>query len=858
MIAHKVIKLSFLLGVYVLCVLILFSFGMLFWTYRTASQAIDQELRSSFEQRHRIAETVLDRQLEGIERTLQDIRENEQIVSALAQERQSEAEQVLYDFLDTLPENQLDILLVSLSNDAVWIDASSPFFAVSPIFPAILALRLELLSSGHIQRFSEDETDVTLMLRAFPIIFARSGKVLGTLFGGIVLNENFSMVETIRRKTRSQGVAFFVQGKMLASTHAEESPITMALFEARQQEEEKDVYAHNNILANYRILRLLNKETPVEAGIAITNQSVRELQYSYLQKGIFLLVFALLFLLFTVLMIRWLTFPALDKLLKYANNVASGHLQTTYQPGTIMEFNQLGQALENMVAELRETQDQFATFMNNLPLAAFIKDEHSVVQYVNHYLKDVFDAETWLLKDIYETFPKEVAQQLKMHDQQGLQAPVVYEERLCDAHGIPHIYETRKFPIRREGKPPLLGGIAVDITERKHTEEELSRTKNYVKNIIDSMPSMLVSIDADETIMQWNKKAESIAGVSWEQAKGRKITHIFPGLKPWAGNISRALQQKMPVIEEKQSLFLEEELRYMDMVFYPLLADGNDGVVIRIDDVTARVRFEEMMIQTEKMMSLGSLAAGMAHEINNPLGIILQGIQNTLRRLTPANSQNQVIARQFEISLERMQTYLEQRNIFRYLEGIQEATLRASKIVMNMLSFSRHSTSEKTLTDLNALLDQTLDLAAQDYDLKKKYDFKHIQILRDYDLTLPQVPCIVTELEQVFLNLLRNSAQAFAETQNRSPRPRPQIRLCTRREDTHVIILVQDNGPGMDEGTRKRIFEPFFTNKPVGEGTGLGLSVSYFIITDNHQGTITAESKQGEGAMFTITLPLRL
>jgi len=144
-------------------------------------------------------------------------------------------------------------------------------------------------------------------------------------------------------------------------------------------------------------------------------------------------------------------------------------------------------------------------------------------------------------------------------------------------------------------------------------------------------------------------------------------------------------------------------------------------------------------------------------------------------------------------------------------------------------------------------------LAASDYDLKKKYDFKQVEIVRDFDPALELVVCDHTEIEQVFLNLVKNAAQAMGRS--KSPLPH-RITLRTRKDEEYARIEVEDNGPGMDEQTRRRVFEPFFTTKAVGEGTGLGLSVSYFMVTEQHKGTIDVTSTPGEGTCFTVRLPL--
>jgi signal transduction histidine kinase len=289
-------------------------------------------------------------------------------------------------------------------------------------------------------------------------------------------------------------------------------------------------------------------------------------------------------------------------------------------------------------------------------------------------------------------------------------------------------------------------------------------------------------------------------------------------------------------------------------MIYPLISNGVEGAVIRLDDVTDRVRIEQMMIQTEKMMSVGGLAAGMAHEINNPLGAIMQGVQNAIRRVSPDLEANRKAAEECGTELEAIRGYLEKRGILRYFDGMREAGSRAAKIVSNMLNFSRRSESKWTPTEINELIDSVLELADSDYHLLKKYDFRHVKIVREYGTDLSQVPCTATEIEQVFLNLIRNAAEAMTEIKDRGAEPRITIR--TRREKDHALIEIEDNGPGMDEETRKRVFEPFFTTKSVVVGTGLGLSVSYFIITNNHNGTISVESEPGKGTTFIIRLPL--
>ncbi len=264
-------------------------------------------------------------------------------------------------------------------------------------------------------------------------------------------------------------------------------------------------------------------------------------------------------------------------------------------------------------------------------------------------------------------------------------------------------------------------------------------------------------------------------------------------------------------------------------------------------------KLEEMIIQSEKMVSIGGLAAGMAHEINNPLAGILQNSQVIQNRLTKKIPKNIAVAEELELDLDKVQDYMEKREIFKMINSVLAAGKRAAGIVGNMLSFSRKSTSGFMAEDVTELLDRTLELAESDYNLKKKFDFKKIKIIKEYSQQVPKVSCKASEIQQVFFNILSNGAQAMmTEDETKTP----VFELLVSMDIDMVKIEIKDNGPGMKEDTRKRIFEPFFTTKSVGEGTGLGLAVSYFIITENHKGIIRVNSKPFKGTNFIIKLPL--
>jgi two-component system, NtrC family, sensor kinase len=383
---------------------------------------------------------------------------------------------------------------------------------------------------------------------------------------------------------------------------------------------------------------------------------------------------------------------------------------------------------------------------------------------------------------------------------------------------------------------------------------EQSRLAAYLGDVLDSMPSILAGLDDGGRITQWNARAAEETGVVAAEALRRPVEELLPQLGPYAARIREAAGAGRALRIERVSQWREGRSRYFDVVLYPLSRRQNEshGAVIRLDDVTERERFAAMMVQTEKMVSLGGLAAGMAHEINNPLGGVLQGVQNIIRRVSPDLPANLEAARAVGCELEAVRAYLDKRQIPRFLEGIRESGQRAAHIVANMLEFARRSESRLAPTDLALICDKVLELAAGDYDLRQHLDFRQIAITRDYGPDLGKVPCTVLEIEQVVFNLVKNAAQALA----RAATPNPAIAVRLRREPDMARIEVADNGPGMDEATRKRVFEPFFTTKEPGAGTGLGLAVSFFIVTQNHGGSFRVESEPGKGATFIVRLPL--
>ncbi len=395
----------------------------------------------------------------------------------------------------------------------------------------------------------------------------------------------------------------------------------------------------------------------------------------------------------------------------------------------------------------------------------------------------------------------------------------------------------------------------IDKTERREVEKALKSSEEKYRNVVMNAAEVICVVQ-NSRIKYLNPEAVRLFGYSEQDLLQMPVDDLI-----YAEDRNKVSQRRISREKGSQEeghktyriITKEDRVCWVDSKSVVITWDDLPATLIFLTDITEKKQSDELMIQTEKMMSVGGLAAGMAHELNNPLGGILQGIQNIKRRLSPDLQANQKLAKEYGIDLRQLQLYMEQREVLSFFDGVIASGKKAAEIITNMLQFSRKSESRMAPINLAELIDKVLDLAGKDYDLKKKYDFRSIEIVKEFEPNLPLVPCTETEIEQVLLNLLKNAAQAMTE-QNKEEKNLLTIRLL--KDGMKIRIEVEDNGPGMDEATRKRVFEPFFTTKPVGEGTGLGLSVSYMILTNNHKGAMEVESTPGKGTTFIMRLPL--
>jgi len=401
--------------------------------------------------------------------------------------------------------------------------------------------------------------------------------------------------------------------------------------------------------------------------------------------------------------------------------------------------------------------------------------------------------------------------------------------------------------------------IAIAI-DRKRTEDELRESEKRYRYLFNHAPIGMYEFDF---VKQKFTDVNDILIKDLEYAKDELLSmNIFDLFteksRPQAEELYEKLTRGETIPNEYESELQGKNGQKISVVLkndYTYENNKIKGIRGVIHNITERKKMENMIIQSEKMMSVGGLAAGMAHEINNPLAGMMQNAQLIHNRLTKKMKANTQAAEELGTSMDTIRQFMEKRGVLSPLESINNAGSQAAKIIDNMLNFSKKSGSNATRVELYELIDRTIELAEHDYSLKKNFDFRQTQIIRDYQADLPAVLCEPSKIQQVLFNIIKNASEAMQE-QGGSESAQMIFRL--KKESNVARIEIEDNGPGIDYQTQKRIFEPFFTTKPIDQGTGLGLSVSYFIIVNDHKGKMEVVSTPGAGTTFIIRLPIRL
>ncbi len=399
----------------------------------------------------------------------------------------------------------------------------------------------------------------------------------------------------------------------------------------------------------------------------------------------------------------------------------------------------------------------------------------------------------------------------------------------------------------------LVFALVVLLFMHKKNILKLKINEQKLQVVLDSIHSVVLSIDSDLRISAHNRPAEEKSAIDGTII-GLDLYMAFPDLPLEREELVNSISQGIPLEKEQKSGLSGEEQN--EVRIYPLSDGDSPGAVIVIADRSEQSRMKDLIARNEKMLSVGGLAAGMAHEINNPLAGMIQTAAVIRNRLEDRTLKGNIrAAEECGLDMERLADYMEKRHIGSLFNGMAASGEQASAIVGNMLDFVQRDNTAVSSHDMITVIERALELAATDYDMKSYLYIDRIEMIKEFETGLPLVPCSGSRIQQVILNILKNGAEAMV-VPRRGPPEGSHFIIRLKRIDSAVRIEIEDNGPGMEESVRKRIFDPFYTTKGIGQGTGLGLSVAYFIISENHKGRFLVESAPGKGTNFIIELPL--
>jgi PAS domain S-box-containing protein len=394
-----------------------------------------------------------------------------------------------------------------------------------------------------------------------------------------------------------------------------------------------------------------------------------------------------------------------------------------------------------------------------------------------------------------------------------------------------------------------------EIDEHLETTTRLRLSESYITSILRSMPLMLIGLNKQGEITQWNSRAEEISGLPANAVLGKNLWEAYPTMTVTPAQIKKAQ-------EEDKTLTIKYSQRgqfHFDITIYPLHDQRETGVVILVDDVTQRVQSENMLIQRDKMSSMGEMAAIMAHDINIPLQAILKDVQTVRQDLT--------------------EEHIDPIGLNELLEDALIRGRQAATVIQNLVSFSDSGAGEKQFANITQVMDHSVELAEDVLSVTKGLRFKDVVINKNYADELPELSCHASKLQQVFLSLFRYACHALGKAEDPAHSPTINIEISEFYEA--IWVRIQHNGLGISIEDQQYIFEPFFANEqalspsadtapddvsisgvPLNRdkdhfGAGDRLSFAHFIVTEQHQGQIAVTSDIDIGTTFHIQLPLK-
>ncbi len=559
----------------------------------------------------------------------------------------------------------------------------------------------------------------------------------------------------------------------------------------------------------------------------------------FLEKGIIGLA-AVAFLVTSafimIFVLRFVNRP-IRRLIKGTRAISNGDYTGSVEVDQYDEVGQLAVAINQMSrqigekqAEVNQQRNRYQSLFETVPCIITVQDKSYKLVGYNRQFADKFDPR-----------PGDYCfYAYKGRDTKCPNCPVEktfkdgkshYSEEVgVGKDGQPTYWLVRTSAIRNEaGEIVAAMEMNLDITPRKKLEQELARSERKYHDIFNNIRNPIFVLDADNLqIIDCNDSISSVYGFARKELVGRSFCDFFP-----AGEQQRYVHKlkTASVINQVKQIRKDGVPIFVDIWTSPSEYSGKAVLLVTTSDITERLETEQQLIQASKMATLGEMATGVAHELNQPLAVIKTASSFFMKKVN----------RREKIRDDILGTMAEE---------IDSHVDRATRIINHMRQFGRKSEQKLEPVDLNGILKKSFEIFSQQLKVRG------IEVTWQLDENLPEVMADAGRLEQVFINLLINARDAIEDKWESQPHKKgsKKITLKSCCRGSQSVVEVEDTGVGVAREIAEKIFEPFFTTKEVGRGTGLGLSISYRIVQD-FGGSIRVASRPGQGARFVLTFP---
>jgi len=496
-----------------------------------------------------------------------------------------------------------------------------------------------------------------------------------------------------------------------------------------------------------------------------------------------------------------------------------------------LAINQMSERIAEKQVELNQQRDEYQTLFERVPCLITVQDRNYRILRYNHEFAQRFDPQPG--DHCYHAY--------KGRQEKCINCPVelTFEDGLAhfgeetgvNRDGSPVHWMLRTSPIKNAGGDIVAAiEMSLDITQRKQLEDKLEMSEKKYHEIFNNIPNPVFVLDIDTlAIIDCNDSVEAVYGFKKDDIKRTSFLELFP--EEERERYAAIINTSAEITQAKQ--FNDKGLPlFVNIRISPSEYPGRKVLLVTTSDITQRLETEQQLIQASKMATLGEMATGIAHELNQPLSVMKTASSFCIKKMVAHQKIKDEI-------LENLLTKID-RNVD-----------RANRIINHMRQFARKSDLALGRIQINSVLEKAFEIFSQQLKLRG------IDVIWDLEENLPMILGDASRLEQVFINLLINARDAIEDRWGVKERPGSDKRITikARAREMKVWVEVHDTGIGIPDAIANKIFEPFFTTKEVGKGTGLGLSISYGIVKECG-GTIRAGSNQDQGACFTLSFPI--